>query len=63
MLGKIEDALLRILQRRRNLRRYGVPTVTVRDCMDLMFVLSGRLDRIEKIILDFRKRIECGIQS
>lgn len=61
----LEDRILGWLQRRQNMRRYGVPTVNYQDCMDLMFVLAQRLKRLEKVISpeSIRKIVADDIRS
>jgi hypothetical protein len=46
----LETIVLRWLQRRQNVRHFDTLEVTYQDCMDMMFVLARRLDRLEKFI-------------
>ncbi len=48
MIKRLEEKILGILLERQNKRRYDTINVTYQDCMDLMFVLSRRMDTIEK---------------
>jgi hypothetical protein len=64
-MSRVEDQILKWLQRRQNMRRFDTPAVTYQDCMDLMFVLAQRLNRLEKVISpkSIRKIITDDIRS
>lgn len=51
MFHRIEEKLLKYLQWRQNRYRFDTPEVSYQDCIDLMFVLAKRLERIEKKLI------------